>query len=799
MWMRRRTRASFWSLRPRWPYLRAVDARLSRTYAGFWLRREALIQEADLSRDHGQDRRVVVCCRARSNERRWGGSALARYEWMQGMKSGWMQESNVMVPLEPSLELCKFRRAAQPTRKKRDSNVTSNRRRPHPRPVGCPPCKDDPSNASAGQGPWAACCLLSTTDCGLGDRVAREGASDRAGVVRVADRDGTRPDTRHADDGRDGDHEHGDDEADDLAPRLDPAALVEVEPHDGAEAGEERPEERRLEAEERREERDELGEDEGEHPGERVDERPHDPAELGRVVDVLRARAEDDDVQMLVRHLSALAAGDEDGGQRQAVRDAAHGVREAVETGRGGVLAEVVVDHTAHDEVEHQLDADEHKQTLAEVGRLAHLRDDGQVARDRTKADKQVEHVEESGEEVDLDARCRTECDHLDGRCTHGSVLRARHAAGDHGKDDDDDDGAERDKGRDGEELVRARQREEERDDGKDGGERDGARVPAEHVERLCAEQHVVALQEDGEDELRGAEEARAPGPEHEEAGVLQVLDAGEAHLELPVLVAGVPADVGEEEGEQHERHHPERDGDKRDAEDAERDGVGDLIEEGALPAERLGDGAVIVCVLLRLLHLGNLLNVAHLHILALFRGLVHLCATLAEQLEEVAVLPRLCALARGEEERRADGPRRRLGLAFGRGRGASVGVACDGAGGGDAVVAQTSRGFERCEVVVAVRCVALRCSDSSLVMRRTGASCECCDEQSRKGSEVKTLSEINPAEVAGVSKQRRMSRCRSREGAGRIEEADLSLMMRSDGVIWSRRYRRANLNRDAW
>lgn len=36
MWMRRRTRASFWSLRPRWPWLRSVDIRLCRSITRSW-------------------------------------------------------------------------------------------------------------------------------------------------------------------------------------------------------------------------------------------------------------------------------------------------------------------------------------------------------------------------------------------------------------------------------------------------------------------------------------------------------------------------------------------------------------------------------------------------------------------------------------------------------------------------------------------------------------------------------------------------------------------------------------------
>ena len=150
----------------------------------------------------------------------------------------------------------------------------------------------------------------------------------------------------------------------------------------------------------------------------------------------------------------------------------------------------------------------------------------------------------------------------------------------------------------------------------------------------------MVALQEDGEDQLGEAEESCTPRTEHEKASVLEVMYARKTHLELPVLIAGVIADVGKHQGEQHERHNTKRNGHLGNTEDTQGDSVSHLIEEGTFPAERLGDRSIIMSSALLLLCLGDIFDIADLNVLALFGGLVHLGTSLAEQFKEVTVLP---------------------------------------------------------------------------------------------------------------------------------------------------------------
>ena len=164
-------------------------------------------------------------------------------------------------------------------------------------------------------------------------------------------------------------------------------------------------------------------------------------------MNVLGSRAEDDDVEVLVCHLAALAAGDEDSWKCKAVSDLAERGRQTVKAWRRSVLAEIVIDNTSNEQIQHQLHAYQQSKTFAEVGGLAHLRDDRQVTWDGTKADKEIEHVEETTKEVDLDTRSGTKSDDPDWRSICGCVLRPRDPTGDHGKDDDNDDRGERHKG----------------------------------------------------------------------------------------------------------------------------------------------------------------------------------------------------------------------------------------------------------------------------------------------------------------------------------------------------------------
>ncbi len=96
---------------------------------------------------------------------------------------------------------------------------------------------------------------------------------------------------------------------------------------------------------------------------------------------------------------------------------------------------------------------------------------------------------------------------------------------------------------------------------------------------------------------------------------------------------------------------------------------------------------------LLRFLRLGNFFDIDDLDVLTFLSSLVHLCTSLSEKLEEVAVLPRFGTFAEGKRKELPTG-RAVSGLRSGDGESLlreALLFAYNGACGGDAVAAQTS------------------------------------------------------------------------------------------------------------
>lgn len=258
-------------------------------------------------------------------------------------------------------------------------------------------------------------------------------------------------------------------------------------------------------------------------------------------------------------------AGDDDGGDGDAVGDFADRGRGGTQGGGCDVCAGVAVDDDGGDDVHGRVTALEEEEGAWVVLRGVQLGDEGEEGDVSGIGEDDVGDGEEGRGKAAFQGGVDV-------------VIRFGDANADHGDEDGTDDGNEGDDGEVGDLVERPRQGaddgDEEADDGKDNG---AGAVCGDGVHHDGEGQDVRAHDEDEEEHLSGAEDLTAPGSQHHHASVGHVVDMWICHLELPNHVAGIGCKDTETSDEDDAGDETDGGEDTGETEDAEGDGLCNL------------------------------------------------------------------------------------------------------------------------------------------------------------------------------------------------------------------------------